>query len=297
MELHRIGENTFYFDNPSIIGLYLFESNNVLLIDTGIDKDTIKKAIKIIEEKNWKIKYIINTHSHADHCGGNYYLLEKYDIAVYASSLEKVMIENSILEPAYLYGAYPQKKLQKKFLMAKSSKVSHVVEYGELIIENKKFDIIDLKGHSPQLIGVVTDDDICFLGDSIFPDYIIEKHNLLFLFDYKNTVNTLNCLKDEKHEKYVLSHGGVIENLEPVIDYNIKALKEVNDYIFSLLTDYKSIEDIHRSVVNNYEIRENLPQFYLNISVIKAHLTYLVDEKIIINSIIDSEVKWKINNK
>ena len=98
MKLNKISDNTYYFDNPSIIGLYLFESGNVLLIDTGIDSDSIKKVIKIVKENNWKIKYVINTHSHADHCGGNYYLKNNYDmdIKVYASSTEKAMIANSI---------------------------------------------------------------------------------------------------------------------------------------------------------------------------------------------------------
>ncbi len=84
-----------------------------------------------------------------------------------------------------------------------------------------------------------------------------------------------------------------------IIDYNIKALKNVNDYILSLLNDYKSIEEIHRLVATKFNIKENLSQFYLNISVIKAHLTYLVDENIVKNDIIDSEVKWKsraVNN-
>jgi glyoxylase-like metal-dependent hydrolase (beta-lactamase superfamily II) len=301
MKLIKINGNTYYFENPSIIGLYLFENNNVLLIDTGIDSDSIKKVIKIVKENNWKIKYVINTHSHADHCGGNYYLKNNYDmdIEVYASATEKVMIENPILEPAYLYSAYPQKELRNKFLMAKSSKVDYVLDKSEIVIENRKFKLVDLKGHSIQMLGVVTDDDVYFLGDSLFPDYIIEKHNLLFLFNYKDTVETLNNLRNQKHNKYVLSHGGVLETLDLIIDYNIKALKNVNDYILSLLNDYKSIEEIHRLVATKFNIKENLSQFYLNISVIKAHLTYLVDENIVKNDIIDSEVKWKsraVNN-
>ena len=60
-----------------------------------------------------------NTHSNADHDGGNTLLQNRLGCAVYATPMEKAVVEHPILEPSFLYGGYPFKKLRKKFLMDK----------------------------------------------------------------------------------------------------------------------------------------------------------------------------------
>ena len=55
MELIQIGEKTYYIKNPTNIGVYKVDENNVYIIDSGNDKDAGKKILKIIEENNWKI--------------------------------------------------------------------------------------------------------------------------------------------------------------------------------------------------------------------------------------------------
>ena len=70
-ELIRAGENSYYVDCPAKIGIVVLDNNGVCLIDSGSDKDTGKKVRQILEKQNWKLKAIFNTHSHADHVGGN----------------------------------------------------------------------------------------------------------------------------------------------------------------------------------------------------------------------------------
>ncbi|MGB3366607.1 MAG: MBL fold metallo-hydrolase [Acidaminobacteraceae bacterium] len=253
----------------------------------------LKKILRIIDENSWTLRYIFNTHSHADHCGGNNFLQEKSDVITMSSSIEKVLIENPILEPSYLYGAFPQIELHNKFLKAKNSLVNRVLSEGKVDIHGVEFEIIDLPGHSLGMIGLKTDDNVFYLGDSIFPKEIIDKHKLLFLFNYKETIKTLEKLKSYEAKVYVLSHGGIYNDISEIIDYNIASLKGVNDAIYACLDEFSSAEDIHKAVIENYDIKEILPQYYLNISVIKAHLTHLCDSEHIYNEVVDSTVKWK----
>lgn len=293
MELKKINEKNYYFVNPSLIGLYLFEDNSVMIIDSGIDDSTAKKVLKIINENSWDLKYIFNTHSHADHCGGNSFLQKKCELTTIASSIESVLIENPLLEPSYLYGAFPQAELHNKFLKAKESKVDRIVTSGPVEIHGEIFEVVDLPGHSLGMIGLKTPDGISYLGDALFPEEIIDKHNLLFLYNYGECLETLEKLKSYRANRYVLSHGGLKDDLSYLIEYNLKSLNEVSDYIFSLLDDYLSLEEIHKKIAESFDIKEILPQYYLNISVIKAHLTYLCDIDLVYNEVIDSTVKWK----
>ena len=123
MELVKIGEKTYYIKNNTNIGIYKIDEENVYLIDTGNDKEAGKKILKIINEQGWQVKGIINTHSNADHIGGNKVIQDRTNCDILAYNIEKSFTENPILEPSFLYGGYPFKGIQNKFLMAKSSNV------------------------------------------------------------------------------------------------------------------------------------------------------------------------------
>ena len=118
MELIKVGEKTYYIKNPTNIGIYKVDDNNVYLIDSGNSKDAGKKILKIINEQGWNVKGIINTHSHADHIGGNKLIEDRTNCDIYASNIEQCFVKYPVLEPALLYGGCPFKDLTGKFLQA-----------------------------------------------------------------------------------------------------------------------------------------------------------------------------------
>ena len=142
MELEKVGEKTYYIKNPTNIGIYKIDNENVYLIDTGNDKDAGKKILKIIQEQGWKVKGIITTHSNADHIGGNKVIQDRTNCEILANNIEKSFTENTILEPSFLYGGYPFKDIRNKFLLAKESNA--------ISIENnlpEGLEYFNLKGH------------------------------------------------------------------------------------------------------------------------------------------------------
>ena len=120
-ELHQIGAKSYYIDCPAKMGVYLTSENEAYLIDSGNDKSAGKRARKILDEKGWSLKGILNTHSHADHIGGNQYLQQQTNCKIFAEGIEKCFTEYPVLEPSFLYGGYPCKDLRHKFLLAKPS--------------------------------------------------------------------------------------------------------------------------------------------------------------------------------
>ena len=107
MEFVQVGEKTFYLKNATNIGIYQLNEKDVCVIDTGNDKDAGKKILKIIEEHGWNIRYIINTHSHADHIGGNKVIQDRTNASILAHGIEISFIENPILDPSFLFGENP----------------------------------------------------------------------------------------------------------------------------------------------------------------------------------------------
>lgn len=272
--------NSYYFPSQVVIGGYKI-GNQLLLIDSGNDDSSVRKAYRDFGDV--QIIAVLNTHSHADHCGGNAFVQNRFNAPIYAPSLEQAFIETPILEPTYLYGAYPLQTLQNKFLMAKPSTVTHVIKEDEPISINfdgdtHLFEAISLKGHSPNQYGFRTPDDILYLGDALIGSEIVTKHPLIFTYDVTQHLKSLEKLKTLSARGYVIAHGGYIQEIETIIASNYKALMDTQEMIHDLVNKATcSFDTLHQGLSEKYNLTENVSQNLLNRSVIHAHVKHLVD--------------------
>ena len=120
-ELNHITGNSYYIQSPSKMGLVKLNDTDVCLIDSGNDKDAGRKVRQLLDANGWHLTAIYNTHSNADHIGGNRYLQGQTKCKVYAQGIECDITRHPVLEPAFLYGGFPPKDLRHKFLMAQES--------------------------------------------------------------------------------------------------------------------------------------------------------------------------------
>ena len=156
LELNQVGERSYYINCPAKIGIYKSNDTEVYLIDSGNDKDAGRKVRKILSENGWNLKGIINTHSNADHIGGNKYLQQQTGCKIFADGIEAAFTRHPILEPSFLYGGYPCKDLRHKFLLASESDVSEITDSDF----PKELEVIPLHGHFFDMIGIRTPDDV-----------------------------------------------------------------------------------------------------------------------------------------
>lgn len=288
MELIQVGTNTYYIRNATNIGIYKVNENDIYLIDTGNDKEAGKKILKIINEQGWNVKGIINTHSNADHVGGNKIIQDRTNCEIYAHKIERSITENPILEPSFLYGGYPFKELKNKFLMAKESKVK---ELEENIREG--LEIIPLKGHFFDMVGIKTKDNVYFLGDAIFSEETITKYHIFFIYDIREYLNTLKYLKTQTGNLYIPSHTEATNDLTELITLNENKIKEVLDKILEYCENEITFEEILQKVFNDYNLIMNVNQYVLIGSTIKSYLSYLKDENKITYEFKENKMIWK----
>ncbi len=287
MELIQLTDKTYYIKNPTNIGVYKINDNEVYIIDSGNDKEAGKKIIKLLTSENLTIKGIISTHSNADHIGGNKVIQDRLNIPIFAHKIEKCISENPILEPSILYGGYPFKDLRNKFLMAEPSIVEELE--GNL---PKNLEMFPIKGHFFDMTGIKTDDDVYFIGDALFGENTIEKYHVFFIYDVREYLNTLDYLSTLKGT-FVASHVEVTNDISNLIKLNRETIKDISDYIVSILKEEKTFDDILKNIFDHYNLVMNASEYVLVGSTIKSYLSYLYEENLITFKIFDNRMLWK----
>lgn len=293
-KLVHVKGNTYYLDGAAKIGIIKNADNPAqsIVIDTGIDDDAGRRLLKIMQENGMGVGAIINTHSHADHCGGNHLIKSRTNCSIYAPDFEKGIIEYPELEPFYLYSAYPMKELDTKFLKAKGTRVDHILAEGRQNINGVAVDIIPLHGHTPGMAGVASADNVLFAGDSFFSRDMLDKHGLPYFTGIGESISTLESLKNMKYDYYVPSHGEVLTEPRGTLDANIEVLRDTMGYIADICTKAMDREEIVAKMVERYDIKQNIVQYYLTVSTVSAFLSHMTNEGILTTVFEDNKLKF-----
>ena len=106
-ELIQVSDNSYYIQCPAKIGLVKISDKEVCLIDSGNDKDAGRKVRKILDANGWQLKMILNTHSNADHIGGNRYLQDQTGCKIYARGIECDFTRHPVLLSSISSGIDP----------------------------------------------------------------------------------------------------------------------------------------------------------------------------------------------
>ena len=291
-ELIQVAENSFYMDCPAKVGFFKVADNEVVIFDSGSDKDAGKKVKKILDAQGWKLRAIYNTHSHADHIGGNQYLQNQTGCKIYARGIERSFTAYPVLEPTALYGGFACKDLQNKFLMAKESAVEELT--ADALPEG--LELISLPGHSYDMVGFRTSDDAVFLADCLSSAETLEKYGIGYLYDVGAYIETLEKVKEMKAKVFVPSHAPQTEDIVPLAQLNIDKTKEIAEKIAELLSSAKTFEELLTDVFEAYGLTMNLTQNVLIGSTLKSYLSYLKDAGRIVFTFENNRMLWqKVN--
>lgn len=291
--MKHIKGHSYYFPAPVTIG-GIIVGKDLVLIDSGNDDSSVRKAYRDLDDI--KVVSVVNTHSHADHCGGNAYIKRQFGATVYAPELEASFIEQPILEPTYLYGAHPVKALHNKFLLAKPSPVDHLIRSEEPFeIELSgipyKLQPISLNGHSPNQFGYLTEDGVAYLGDALISSEMVSKHPLIFTYNVTEHYAALEKLRSISADHFVIAHGGLYDDINQLITDNKNALDRTQAIILAALSKGSlTFETLHKQLHEAYDMTENLSQNLLNRSVIRAHIGHLVDLGEAVLTVCDGEI-------
>lgn len=171
-----------------------------VVIDTlAFPDETLAIREFIEEELKRKVRYVINTHYHADHSWGNCFFPGAY---VLSHSLCRANLEK-FGERSLTAALETDKVFQKTQIVLPHLTIDSGVL--ELIVGDKTLRFVELPGHSDDGIGVyIVEDEVLFAGDVWMPiPHIVDG-------DSDTMKESLRKIKSLKIENVVQGHGEVI---------------------------------------------------------------------------------------
>jgi glyoxylase-like metal-dependent hydrolase (beta-lactamase superfamily II) len=275
LQLMPVKGDTFFIPGAVNIGV-IRKGIECLLIDTGLDRQAGKQILRCLEQEGLVPTVIINTHSHADHYGGNAVIREETGARIFATSLEKAVIENPYLEPFYLFSAAPVKHLATRFLMAEASPVDGVLEAGPFTVNGFSVQILPLPGHSPAQAGVVSGDGVCFTADAYFSEAIIEKYGMPYCADVTAALETLQILLQSNYDYYVPCHGEQSAKPSETVLRNVEIIEKTLEQIMGVLQEGgRTREEVLAALMVENGRNLDPVQYILNHGTVTACLSHL----------------------
>lgn len=288
-ELIPVAPHTYYIQSPAKIGVVETSDGHVVLIDSGNDKEAGRKVRQHLDRQGWTLDAIYNTHSNADHIGGNAYLAKQTGCALYAPGIEAAFTQHPILEPALLYGGYPMKALRHKFLLAQESDAQPLTP--EHLPAG--FELIPLPGHFFDMIGLRTPDDVVFLADCLSSQATLDKYQISYVYDIAAYLDTLERVKEMHAALFVPAHADATEDIAPLAQYNIDKVNEIAGHILDFCAAPHTFEEVLQHLFTSYDLAMTFEQYAFVGSTVRNYLSWLLDSERLSATFTDNRLLWQ----
>lgn len=288
-ELIQVAPHTYYIQSPAKIGVVETSDGHVVLIDSGNDKEAGRKVRQHLDRQGWTLDAIYNTHSNADHIGGNAYLAKQTGCALYAPGIEAAFTQHPILEPALLYGGYPMKALRHKFLLAQESDAQPLTP--EHLPAG--FELIPLPGHFFDMVGLRTPDDVVFLADCLSSQATLDKYQISYVYDVAAYLDTLEHVKEMQATLFVPAHADATDNIAPLAQYNIDKVNEIAGHILDFCAAPHTFEEVLQHLFTSYDLAMTFEQYALVGSTVRNYLSWLLDSERLSATFTNNRLLWQ----
>jgi len=288
-----LSEHVYYVPGGVNMALVTNQASEAVLIDTGQDKNSGRELRKACEHLNVRPIAIINSHAHADHFGGNDYLLRQFDIPVYAPPFEASLMQSPLLEPVYLFnGAKPLAEMYSKWLMAKPSRVDHQLNPGNLDIHGINLTVLDTSGHAHTQYSVEVD-GVLLAADALFGEGLLEKYPLPFGQDIGQQIASATTLSERQVKTTLPGHGTPTDDLTTLVDINVAAFTQAANAVADACQHTSTAQVLQQTCQTLGVNMTDIPRYTLNLCTVMAYLSYLREQERVKAVLEDNLLLWQ----
>ncbi len=272
-EIKKIKGNTYYYEAFTNVGIFAPDGKNAVLIDACDHPRMVKGTDKQLGEMGLRVGAVIDTHCHIDHICGNKFFRDKYGCKILSTKKEQAFISYPSLESDFYYAGMDTDKIRNSFFLTEPCESEVITK------ENtpEGIETIPLPGHSFEMIGVKTADNVIFLADAILSRKTWDEYKLPFFYDVNSSISTLEMLKTLSADIYVPSHDAPLEDITELANYNIEKITEKKELFYSLC-EGRSFDTLFEAVLKKEDLKIRTEKYPMYAVMARNLLQALVND-------------------
>jgi glyoxylase-like metal-dependent hydrolase (beta-lactamase superfamily II) len=259
------------------VGVIVGDGGAVTLIDTGLNDTSARKVLRWVRDTlNGSVVAIVTTHGHADHFGGNAFVVKRTGAEVYAPAIDDAVLRYPLLQATSLFaGADPPRSMRTAFLVAEASPVDHIYAAGTFTVAGVELEAISLSGHSPNQMGILVD-DVLFCADVVLPERALEKYRMPYLSSLTDHLHALDRVVHLPHDAAVPGHGPLLNHVGEAVAANRASVERVVELVLNACLEPAMPEEVLAIVLEQLGANVvDAPSYYLLHPTIFAYLAHL----------------------
>ena len=243
MELkHIIGRTWVAEGSTALLPVYFLTDRDIVLIDTGYAKLDRTGLTHLIDDNGLCLRGVICSHAHFDHTGNVRYLQQRCGCPAAIQLIEAgISVNTDSYRANYValtYGKSRQLFLEECFT------ADRVIfpQDDHIDIDGARFGVLSLPGHSAGHIGIVTPDNVAYVGDCLIDEGQIEGAKLPTSMFIARDLESKESLRALRCPAYIIAHKQVLTDIGPLIDRNLAFILDKGQEVLDCLEDGMSFD-------------------------------------------------------
>lgn len=275
MELrHVLGRTWVAEASTALLPIYRVTDTDMILIDTGYAKLDRAGLTALIEDRGFHLRGIICSHAHFDHSGNVRYLQQRCGAKAAAHIIEAgISVNPDAYRANYVALTYGK---SREFFLEECFVADTIIGPEDDFLDfcGVRFGILQLPGHSAGHIGVVTPDNVAYVGDCLIDQQQIDSAKLPTSMFIARDLQSKEFLRQTQYDAYILAHKSVVTDIAPLVDSNIAFIHRKAEELLNDLTDGMTFAQW----ISTFCQRENIrTKNELKFSIIERNFSNFVD--------------------
>ncbi len=275
MELrHVLGRTWVAEASTALLPIYRVTDTDIILIDTGYAKLDRAGLTALIEDRGFHLRGIICSHAHFDHSGNVRYLQQRCGAKAAAHIIEAgISVNPDAYRANYVALTYGK---SREFFLEECFVADTIIGPEDDFLDfcGVRFGILQLPGHSAGHIGVVTPDNVAYVGDCLIDQQQIDSAKLPTSMFIARDLQSKEFLRRTQYDAYILAHKSVVTDIAPLVDSNIAFIHRKAEELLNDLTDGMTFAQW----ISTFCQRENIrTKNELKFSIIERNFSNFVD--------------------